>query len=202
MFGKNIPQDKLHADFTAWLGAVTPKSKFLELFKEIVVDVWRNNAALLDDIIKRQEAEIQELKQKKFEYVEMIRKGTISEDFGKEVIEKTDNEIAAKQITARENNLDKLDIETSVEYSVNFISDLPRTWMSLDVDTKKRFQKLILPEGITYSKESGFGTAKLGLIYEVNRQFDGQKTDLVDLRRIELLPRPCHGRVLPLNYRP
>ncbi len=85
----------------------------------------------------------------------------------------------------RENTIDKLDIEAAVAYATNFIADLPRTWMDLEIETKKRFQKLILPEGITYSKKSGFGTAKLGLIYELNRQFDGQKTDLVDPTGVE-----------------
>ena len=97
---------------------------------------------------------------------------------------KLDNEMAAKQITMRENNIDKLDVETSVVYATNFISDLPRTWIDLDVETKKRFQKLILPEGITYDRKLGFGTAKLGRIYEINRQLDGQKTNVVDLGRI------------------
>ena len=80
----------------------------------------------------------------------------------------------------RENNIDKLDLETAAIYATNFISDLPRTWRDLDVETKKRFQKLILPAGITYDKKSGFGTAQLGLIYEINRQLDGDNATLVD----------------------
>ncbi len=194
MYGRSISREKLHQDFIVWLQAVTPKQEFLDLFRAVVVDVWRNNASLLEDTIKRQETEIQELKRRKVDYVEMIRKGTISEDFGKEMIEQVDNEIAVKQLTMRENTIDKLDIEAAVAYATNFISDLPRTWMDLDIETKKRFQKLILPEGITYSKESGFGTAKLGLIYEVNRQFDGRKSDLVDIGRTELLsPQPAYA---------
>ncbi len=186
MYGRSISREKLHQDFVSWLKTITPKQEFLDLFKAVVVDVWHNNASLLEDTIKRQEMEIQGLKQRKIDYVEMIRKGTISEDFGKEMIERVDNEIAVKQLTMRENTIDKLDIEAAVAYATNFISDLPRTWLDLEIETKKRFQKLILPEGITYSKESGFGTAKLGLIYELNRQFDGQKTDLVD--RVGLEP--------------
>ena len=187
LYCKNIAQSKMHEDFIAWLGTVTPKQEFLDLFREVVLDVWRNNGAALEDAIKRQDVEIQLLKQKKLDYVEMIRKSTISEEFGKEIIESTDVEIAAKQITMRENNIDKLDLETASIYATNFISDLPRTWIDLDVETKKRFQKLILPAGITYDKKSGFGTAQLGLIYEINRQLDGQKTNLVDLRGFEPL---------------
>ncbi len=180
MYAKNISQEKMHTDFLAWLGTITPKQGFLALFSEIVVEVWRSNASLLDDIIKQQQTELEELRQKKFEYAEMIRKGTVSEDFGKEIIEKTDNEIAAKQITIRENNLDKLDIEAAIAYATTFISDLPRTWSSIGVDAQKRFQKLVLPEGIRYDKNTGFGTAKLGWIYEINQQVVAEKSDLVD----------------------
>ena len=202
MYGRSISREKLHQDFIAWLQTITPKQEFMDLFSAVVVDVWRNNASLLEDTIKRQKSEVQELKQRKFDYVEMIRKSTISEDFGKEMIEQVDNEIAVKQLTMRENAIDKLDIEAAVAYATNFIADLPRTWMDLEIETKKRFQKLILPEGITYAKESGFGTAKLGLIYELNHQFDGRKTDLVDPGRIELPPLQCECSILPLYYGP
>ncbi len=203
MYGRSISRKKLHQDFIAWLQTVTPKQEFLDLFEAVVIDVWRNNASLLENTIKRQETEIQELKQRKMDYVEMIRKGTISEDFGKEMIERVDNEIAVKQLTMRENTIDKLDIEAAVAYATNFISDLPRTWMDLEIETKKRFQKLILPEGITYSKESGFGTAKLGLIYELNRKFDGQKSDLVDPSGFEPLTSSLQmRRSTGLSYGP
>lgn len=77
--------------------------------------------------------------------------------------------------------IDKLDIEAATNYAVAFISDLPRQWVDMEVHTKKRFQKLILPKGISYDKKLGFGTAHLGLIYEINYQFDGNKSSLVDL---------------------
>ena len=185
MYGKNIPQSKLHEDFLKWLGNVTPKNEFLNLFKEIVIDVWRNNGAMLEDAIKLQDSEIKALKQKKLDYAEMMRKGSISEDFGKEVIEGIDNEIATKQITRNENLIDKMDVETATSYAVSFISDLPRQWTDMEVHTKKRFQKLILPEGISYDKKLGFGTAKLGLIYEMNQQLSVDKSCLVDPTGLE-----------------
>jgi hypothetical protein len=51
----------------------------------------------------------------------------------------------------------------------------------LTPEVRPRFQKLVLPEGIPYDRETGFGTAKLGLIYELNRRFERQKSPVVDL---------------------
>jgi hypothetical protein len=39
----------------------------------------------------------------------------------------------------------------------------------------------VLPEGITYCRGKGFGTAKLGLLYEISRQSHGSKPHLVPL---------------------
>lgn len=50
---------------------------------------------------------------------------------------------------------------------------------------RTRFQKLIFPEGIPYARTSGFGTAKLGLIYEINRQSDGDLSQVVDPAGLE-----------------
>ena len=43
----------------------------------------------------------------------------------------------------------------------------------------------MLPEGISYDRENGFGTARLGLIYELNRRSEGQKSPVVDLKGID-----------------
>lgn len=40
--------------------------------------------------------------------------------------------------------------------------------------------KLIFPDGIAYTKNKGFGTARLGLIFELNKTSGGKKSDLVD----------------------
>jgi hypothetical protein len=39
---------------------------------------------------------------------------------------------------------------------------------------------MVFPEGISYKRNEGFVTAKLGLIYELNRTFGNEKSPLVD----------------------
>jgi len=39
---------------------------------------------------------------------------------------------------------------------------------------------MVFPEGISYIRGKGFGTAKLGLIYEMNMTFENEKSSLVD----------------------
>ncbi len=65
-------------------------------------------------------------------------------------------------------------------YAERYITDLGRQWTDLPPHLYPRFQKLVFPEGIRYTKGVGFGTAKLGLIFELNETIGVQKSDLVD----------------------
>jgi hypothetical protein len=48
-----------------------------------------------------------------------------------------------------------------------------------------RFQKMVFPEGISYTQNEGFGTTRLGLIYELNRTFGTRKSPLVDCSLVD-----------------
>ena len=48
-----------------------------------------------------------------------------------------------------------------------------------------KFNHVLFPQGISYTRGSGFGTAKLGQIFELNRQSRGQKSNLVAPTGIE-----------------
>jgi hypothetical protein len=39
---------------------------------------------------------------------------------------------------------------------------------------------LVFPEGIRYDKSSGFGTARLGLVFQLDGTFEVRKSDMVD----------------------
>lgn len=70
-----------------------------------------------------------------------------------------------------------MDIENTLEYAIKHITNLDQS--------HSRFQKMVFPEGISYDKKSGFGTAKLGLIYQLNRDFKNDKSSLVDITGLE-----------------
>ena len=94
--------------------------------------------------------------------------------------DEVENEIAATRISLNETRIDQFDIEGSIEYATKFITNLGRQWFDLVPDLQPKFQKLVFPDGIPYEREKGFGTARLGVIYEINQQSDADKSALVD----------------------
>src|SRR3989344_3418347 len=95
-------------------------------------------------------------------------------------------EMATTRILSNEARIEQFDLEGTVIYATKFIADLGRQWFDLVPLLQPKFQKLVFPEGIPYTRGKGFGTAKLGLVYELNQHFADQNYHLVDQARIEL----------------
>lgn len=187
MFGKSITKKELEREFMEYLKRITPTKKFITTFRETVFDLWQEKGQNFDLEAQKYGRQLTLLEEKKKRIYEMREDGSyVKEEFLERKAE-VENKITATKISLSEARIEQFDIEAAVIYATNFISDLGRQWFDIPEQLRPRFQKRIFPEGIPYKRNEGFGTAKLGLIYEVNEHFDGKKSSLVDLRRFELL---------------
>ena len=88
-------------------------------------------------------------------------------------------------------NLDSLDknndLDKFLPQILNIFRDLSVHWSSLNNDSKRNFNKLIFPEGISYSLEENITTPKMSKIFNVYRENNEQKGNLVELRGLEPL---------------
>jgi len=180
MYGKAIKKDKLENEFLDYLNRVTPKKDFLKSFKVLVMDLWHDNGSSLRNEVQSYQKHLAALEDKRKRIFEMREEGLYTPEEFKERREEIENKIMAAKISLNETRIDQFDIEGTLSYVTKFISNLGRLWLDLTL-SHERFQKMVFPEGISYIRGKGFGTAKLGLIYEINRTFDGQKSSLVEL---------------------
>ena len=110
----------------------------------------------------------------------MREDGSYDKEEFQERKEQIENEIATAKISLSESHIEQFDLEGALAYAINFIGDLGRQWFDLPPQIRHKFQKLVFPEGIAYQRNKGFRTAKLGLIYDINRQFVENKSPMVD----------------------
>lgn len=75
---------------------------------------------------------------------------------------------ASVEIAAGDDSLSVRRIEADLDRVVAPLSDMPATWEGLPVAEKCWFQHYVLPVGFT---AGGIGTAELGLLFRVLRQF-------------------------------
>lgn len=171
MYGKGIRKNLLEQEFMAFLSDIKPKAAFLSAFRAVILDVWKENDKLLDDQIKQYEKQIANLEGKKKIARDMREEGSYTKEEFLERKAELENEITAIKISLSEMKIDQFDIEAAYDYAVSFISDIERQWFDIPARLRPRFQKLVLPDGISYERGKGFGTARLGYIFEVNKRF-------------------------------
>ena len=175
MFGKSISKETLEEKFLEYLKKITPKEKFLVAFKETVLDLWQEKGHGFELEAKKYEKQLITLEDKRKRIFEMREDGSYSMDEFRERKSEIENEIIATKISLSESRIEQFDIEGALAYATNFIGDLSRQWFDVSPRLRPRFQKLILPNGIPYQKDNGFGTTELGCIFKLNQDINKEK---------------------------
>lgn len=178
MYGKVIGKKELEDDFIKHLNAITPKKDFLEVFKETALDTWDKKSLDVKTEARKYERHLAVLDEKRKRIFEMREDGSYTPEEFKERKAEIENQIMATKISLSETRIEQFDIEGVLSYANNFITNLGRQWFDLAV-SHQRFQKMVFPDGITYKRGEGFGTARLGLIYELNQTCGVDKSLLV-----------------------
>ena len=75
----------------------------------------------------------------------------------------------------KDNDLDKF-----LPQILNIFRDLSVYWSSLNNETKRNFNKLIFPEGISYSLEDNISTPQISRVFNFYRENIEQESNLVD----------------------
>ena len=185
-FGRSIKKLELEKEFFAYLALITPKEAFLRALKETAIDMWRSKGHRFELEVEKWNKKMEMLEAKKKRIYEMREDGSYTKEEFVERKDEVENEMAATRISSNEARIEQFDLEGTVIYATNFIADLGRQWFDLVPHLQPKFQKLVFPEGIPYVRGKGFGTAKLGLVYELNQHFADQNYHWVDRARLEL----------------
>lgn len=181
-FGKTIRKDHLEGGFTDELDRLAPNERALLVFKETVLDVWRERRRSSASAAETRARQLSELADRRRRIFEMREDGSYSTAMFQERLADVDRQIVQLKM-AGEALSQSLDVETALSRAVASVENPSRTWLELKPRLRPRFQKLVFPAGIPYDRNRGFGTAELGLLFTLGRQSGGQKSHLVPLVR-------------------
>lgn len=189
MYGKGIPKQNLEIEFSKYLENIIPKDDFFKIFKETVLDLWQEKGKTLKTEKLKYERKLSLLREKRKRIFEMREEGSYTKEEFLERKKSVEEEITELNLSLKESRFENIDIENVLTYAIEFILNLDKKWYNLSPDLLARFQKLIFPEGIPYFKNSGFGTTKLGVIFNLNQSFlsdkIAQKSQVVALSGFE-----------------
>lgn len=180
LYGKSLSKSVVEKAFVEKLKELTPNSKFIIMFKSTILSLWKERGGHFEAEAQRHEKQILLLEEKRARIFEMREDGSYTKEEFQERKSEIESELMTLKISRNEARIDQFDMEGSVAYAEQFMSDLARQWQDSPIHLSHRFQKLIFPDGIRYTKNEGFGTARLGLIFEINETIGAQKSALVD----------------------
>jgi site-specific DNA recombinase len=184
IYGKSISKQVLETKFSEYLEKITPKDEFFKIFKETIIDLWQEQKNNLGSDKLKHERQLVLLQEKRKRIFEMREEGSYTKEEFWERKKNIEEEIIEARLSLKESQLDNFDIESVLAYAIDFIRNIGKEWSHLPPHLWSRFQKLIFPEGISYQKNSEFGTAKLGVIFSLNQVFlrdtSLQKSQVVD----------------------
>lgn len=176
---KSIPKSVLEGDFLDYLAMITPNKQYLNDFWKTVLNVAERKYNEVNAEYIRYDKRFKELQQYKNNLVKKNINGILPDEDFKDELAKVKAEIEMAELAMHEAKIDVFQEEAVLEYSRQFIHDLPRQWFDLGIEGKRRFQKLLFPEGLPYLGNGKFGTAKLCVVFEINQEFQKGKTSLV-----------------------
>ncbi|MCP4254052.1 MAG: hypothetical protein GY775_11715 [Candidatus Scalindua sp.] len=185
----NIRKADLETSFYEYLKGFQPKQEVLNLFEEIVLDVWRDRqSARVKDEHKR-EQELKKQRETQDRIDDLMIQGTFSEETYKRKIEEIKSEMVITKLNLSDTKTEIVDIEGCLTYCKYFLSNLAELWAVSDHNLKQRFQALIFPDKIYYENKA-FRTTATALLFKYLRSENRLKSYLVPPRGFEPL---SHG---------
>jgi site-specific DNA recombinase len=185
-YGKSIKRAELEDYFMQHLQGITPKPEFLDRFEEVVVKTWKEKYKQVNEDYIKFDKKLDSLKEYKSKLVEKNARGILPDEEFAEAFARVKEEVELLELAKNDSKLDMFELEATIAYSKHFITDLPRQWFDLGIENKKRFQKLLFPEGLPYIGNKRFGTAKLSVVFQINQELQTGKTSIVGPARFEL----------------
>jgi site-specific DNA recombinase len=173
----NIPKNQIETDFVRYLQAMVPKPEYLRLFREIVLDVWKQRHSEAQNTRQSLQRSLDSLLTKKDRIVDaFVHRGVLDQRTYTRQAAQLDEEIALAECALHDARLDELDVEGVLNFAEYFLGNAARLWVEASIEQKQRLQKLLFPSGVTYSRERGFGTAEIAVIFRLLQAVGGQKS--------------------------
>ena len=178
----SVRSDKVEAQFLDELHNIGMKQELRQLFSAIVLDVWRDKRANMEEIRAAREHRLKELELRRQRLLDVfIYKNAISQDVFQDQSSKLESDIAALRAEVNDGQTDELDMEAVLEFAQQMMADAVRFWQSAPLDQKQRLQKVLSPGGIKVSHD---GIVRNAINCPI---FNGLQTDHVDSTNLESL---------------
>ncbi len=188
--GVKVRKENLEKLFVEFLGRLNPLPEYLQLFGAIVLDVWKEKqaeSALQIAVLKERLKKLEWHKQQLIDA--FLYRGDIDKAIFDDQMSKLKEQSTITEMDLHQLRLEELDVEAILKFSQHVLLNAARLWIEASLDQKQRLQKVLFPEGLSFS-EGNFRTAKTSLVFQLLEASVTEKANLVSPTGFEpvLLP--------------
>jgi uncharacterized tellurite resistance protein B-like protein len=145
----------------------------MTLFREIVLDAWKEKQQEATEFTRTLQNRLTQLKARQDQLVDaFVYRRVIDEGTYKQQKDRLDQEIALAEIAAHDAKLDELDVEAVVVFAEHVLLNAARLWQEFSLEQKQRLQQLLFPVGVTYA-DGEFRTVEMSPVFRMLRAIDG-----------------------------
>ena len=177
-------QEMLDNRFYEFLKLIQPNSEFKKIFKMLLVDIWKRKHAEASKAIEEIDNEIFRLKEFKKRLLQKNLEGIVTDKDYREQVDTFNNQLATKEIERSEYRNNESNMDHIISLAESLFENVSSVWFEASFINKQRFQALMFPNGLPINNED-FGTATLGLPFNLIRDFAGDETTLVTPAGVE-----------------
>lgn len=135
-------KETLEAAFSNLLSQLCPDERYMTLFREVVLDVWKEKHAVNAATKVVTEGRLKKLKNQKKKLLDLLLDGTIDELTYKRKLDDIQMDETATKMEYNEEKIEALDIQAVLEFSELLIRDANKMWFSATAEQQQRLLKL------------------------------------------------------------
>ncbi len=185
---KSISKDKLEGEFNDYLKRITPSEPWLNYFRKVLLDVFREKRSLLNSNLKVAQEKLIKLQVEKAKLIEMKKKDLLDDEDFKAEMEKVKQAISDNQAIACDQPTDTKNLFKTVDKVFKVLVNLATIYRKADYQDKLKLQSLIFTKKPTFDFRVN-QTPKISLILQNKRELASANSPIVVPRGIEpLLP--------------
>jgi len=178
-YGKAVRKTVLERDFLRILSEITPSRRVMALLTSIIIETWNAYHVASRAAAQQSDKVRKELGLRMERLIDMKERELLTDEefLERKIALRAQIESARVPVVSADTNAG--DLQQLLDGAASFVSALPRQWLEMDYQLRRRFEKSVFPDGICYERNQGFGTVKLGPIYELSQLAAGSNTHLV-----------------------
>jgi hypothetical protein len=167
-----------------------PKPEYLDLFKEVVLDVWRHRQGDAIALVKTLEGRADALKMKRQRVIDaFLHEHLIDKSTYQEQIDLLNEQVALVELEIYETKLEGLDLEAALNFAMKALSNAASFWNQCSPEQKQTFQRILFPKGLVFEGTS-YRTATTCLAFKYLQRISSGESSLASRTGVEPLSPP------------